>query len=138
MKGIERYNIPILIKRRSGESGYHMPGGRWFRNQFINMAPGQTFGPIVAENELVVMCYTGEFRLESANDEKLIVWALGAEGRKSEEEKATRLVELDQAVIEAKCPLSVVCVQPGTIQIIGAHGVWHPDKAGHPTIDSDK
>jgi len=120
MKAINSYNLAFLLKKRSDESSYHMPGGRTFRNQFVNLKAGETFGPFVSDDELVVTCYAGEFQLEPAGDEKLVVWALGAEGNKKEDK--ARLVQLDQAVVEARCPLTLICVEQGTVQIIGTPG----------------
>jgi hypothetical protein len=116
---ITRYNVPSMIQKRSDQSSYHMPGGRTFRNQFINLKAGEAFGPFVSGDELIVTCYKGECRLEAVGEESFTVYS---EGGIAKGEKATTLSELDQAIVDAGCRLKIVSTVQGTVQIVGTPG----------------
>src|SRR5690349_21130755 len=122
MKVIDRYNTALLQSKRSSERHYHMPSGRTFRNLFLNLQAGGTYGPFSSDDELVILCHAGEFTVGAVDEEKLVIWTLELNGN-TRGEGETKLIERDQLVVSAQCHLKISCLQPGTIQIIGTPNV---------------
>lgn len=118
MKHIARYNIKALLSKMSDKQHFHMEGGRTFRNQFLNLPEGFTYGPVVSKDELLIICHSGSFTVEMAGDEKLLIQALDENGI-TRTEKQTRLVENEQMVVSAECRLNISCHQAGTVQLVG-------------------
>lgn len=99
----ERFNIPTLVRSRSGHRSYHVAAEQYVRIEFRNMAAGETIEPFVYAGDVVVTCYRGLFSLAAGKESH----ALG---------------ELDQVVVSRGTRVSLECTQDGTIQVIWAPG----------------
>jgi hypothetical protein len=72
---IQRFNIPSLLRERSGQPSFHVAAEQQVRIEYRNMTAGETVGPFTNDGDIVVTCYAGEFRLElSTNATKLRNW----------------------------------------------------------------
>lgn len=119
MKVIDKYNVLTSRAKREPRCSYHMPGGPKFRNQFVNMTAGDVYGTILSQDELLVICHDGAFTFEPTDDDKVLIWTLGAEGGNKKSEGVIELAEHDQLVVSAQCRLKISCVKAGTIQFVG-------------------
>jgi hypothetical protein len=102
---IQRFNIPSLLRERSGQASFHVAAERHVRIEYRNMTAGDTVGPFTYDGDIVVTCYAGEFQLEEGTN-------------------ATKLGELEQAVVPHGSLLKTVCESRGTVQLI-----WSPPQA---------
>jgi hypothetical protein len=99
---IQRYNIKSLLRDRADAGGYHVASEDHVRIEFVNLRKGGCWGPVVYDGNLVVTCYSGELR--AAVDGTV-----------------TRLIELDQVVLEPGRCCDVSCESDtATLQVIWA------------------
>jgi hypothetical protein len=102
---IERFNIQSLIRNRADQKSFHMAAEKYVRIEFHNMRRGDSLGPFAYQGNVILTCYRGAFRIETAAD-------------------TVELAEFDQAVLPPGERTRLTSVNDGTLQLI-----WSPPYA---------